>query len=438
TSGTYTAQLTVSNNYGCRDSITKNFNISLFSAGAVSGDTICQKQTTNLQAGGGTSYTWTPSGTLSNPNIANPTASPSVTTIYSVAITNTISGCSKTLTTQIVVNPKPTAGFTFSVNPCGGGVYFTDQSIGATQWNWNFGSTQTSTVQNAYNFYNTGGTYSVSLIVKNNSGCSDTITKPVSVGTPPPVSVSANTVVCLGGNVTLTAAGGFSYAWSPAASLSSTNTAVTVATPTVNTTYSVIVSAINSLGDTCHFLLTPQVSVAQISSFPVSISASPDTVLKGNSSTLSLNASPGALATWYPLGSTSPIYGYTANVTPEITTTYTVVITRGPCTQNLKVTVVVLDDVCSESDVYIPNTFTPNGDGENDIMYVRGAKISELYFAIYNRWGEMVFETRDKNVGWDGIYKGRQADVGVFGYYVKAKCINGLETFRKGNITLIR
>lgn len=438
TSGTYNATLTVSNNFGCRDSIVKNFIVNIFDPGVVKGDTICQEETASLSASGGTSYTWTPSGSLSSANSASPTASPSVTTIYSVAITNTLSGCSKTLTTQVVVNPKPTANFTYSLNPCGGGLYCTDQSTGATQWNWDFGSLQTSTVQNAYNFYSNGGNYNVSLIVSNNFGCSDTIKKSVTVGTPPPVSVSASTVLCLGGSVKLSASGGFAYSWSPASSLSSPTSATTIATPAANTTYSVDVTTTNSIGDTCHLLLTDQVSVYQISTTPVSITASPDTIVLGNSSILTVNASPGAVVAWSPPGSINPLYGYSVTASPQVTTTYTAVITRGPCTQNLKITVWVLDDQCSESDVYIPNTFTPNGDGQNDIMYVRGPKISELYFAIYNRWGEMVFETKDKNIGWDGIYKGRQADVGVFGYYVKAKCFNGLETFRKGNITLIR
>lgn len=93
---------------------------------------------------------------------------------------------------------------------------------------------------------------------------------------------------------------------------------------------------------------------------------------------------------------------------------------------------------CIEGDAFIPNTFTPNGDGQNDILYVRGLKVDEVYFAVYNRWGEMVFETTDKTKGWDGIYKGRPADVGVFGWYLKVKCYNGEETFKKGNVTLIR
>jgi gliding motility-associated-like protein len=61
------------------------------------------------------------------------------------------------------------------------------------------------------------------------------------------------------------------------------------------------------------------------------------------------------------------------------------------------------------------------------------------YFAVYNRWGELMFETTDPSQGWDGNYKGKPSDPGVFGYYVKAKCGEGSEEiFKKGNVTLIR
>jgi gliding motility-associated-like protein len=170
----------------------------------------------------------------------------------------------------------------------------------------------------------------------------------------------------------------------------------------------------------------------------MSVTANPDTIIKGNSSNLILTASPGANAIWLPNSSTSPPAGYNVSASPLVTTTYTVIISRLGCQETLRVTVYVLEDGCTEDDIFVPNTFTPNGDGFNDVMYVRGYKVSEIYFAIYNRWGEMVFETTDKTVGWDGNFKGRPADVGVFGYYVKVKCYNGLESFKKGNITLIR
>ncbi len=95
--------------------------------------------------------------------------------------------------------------------------------------------------------------------------------------------------------------------------------------------------------------------------------------------------------------------------------------------------------VIKEGNVFIPNTFTPNGDGKNDVLKVRGPSYQEFYFAIYNRFGEMVFETTDVLQGWDGTFKGNASDPGVYGYYLKAKCPGDSEqTFKKGNVTLIR
>ncbi|TAL57928.1 MAG: gliding motility-associated C-terminal domain-containing protein, partial [Bacteroidetes bacterium] len=87
---------------------------------------------------------------------------------------------------------------------------------------------------------------------------------------------------------------------------------------------------------------------------------------------------------------------------------------------------------------YIPNAFSPNGDGENDIFYVRGNCIKELTFIIYNRWGEKVFETTDPKICWDGIYKGKPLNTAVFVYYMEATLTNGEKINRKGNISLIK
>lgn len=438
TPGTYTAQILAVTDKGCRDSSVVTVQVHTL-VPTVTSNTICQGASGSITAGGGTSYSWSPATGLSSTTVANPIANPTITTIYTVAVTNTLTGCSRTLTTQVGVNPKPTANFTYSANPCGGGVTFTDQSAsGITQWNWNFGNSQTSTQQNPYQFYNPGGTFTVNLISGNAFNCYDTVAQVVTVGTPPPVSVSSTQTICLGGFVGLLATGGISYQWTPTNSLINPNQPNPIATPSTSTQYSVVVTTTNSIGDTCKFMLTTDVIVTQASAFPISAIASPTNLIQGETTVLTVSATPGANATWYPVGSTTPLNGYTVSSTPEHSTTYTVVVQRGPCTDTAVVFVEVFEDGCFDTDVFIPNTFTPNGDGYNDIMYARGHKLAEVYFAIYNRWGELVFETNDIKKGWDGTYKGRPADVGVFGYYVKVKCYNGKETFKKGNITLIR
>ncbi len=88
--------------------------------------------------------------------------------------------------------------------------------------------------------------------------------------------------------------------------------------------------------------------------------------------------------------------------------------------------------------IYVPNIFSPNGDGDNDVLYVRGQGITELDLRIFNRWGEMVFETTDLNVGWDGTYKGKPLDNAVFVYDLKATFINGESVSRSGNVTIAK
>jgi len=88
--------------------------------------------------------------------------------------------------------------------------------------------------------------------------------------------------------------------------------------------------------------------------------------------------------------------------------------------------------------VGVPNAFSPNGDGINDVVKVEGRGIVELVFRIYNRWGEKVFETHDKNIGWNGIYKGVLQEMEVYTYAVEAKLVDGKIVPLKGNITLLR
>ena len=92
------------------------------------------------------------------------------------------------------------------------------------------------------------------------------------------------------------------------------------------------------------------------------------------------------------------------------------------------------------SSVDVPDIFTPNGDGDNDVIYVKGWGIKKLLeFSIYNRWGEKVFTTTDINVGWDGTYKGKRQNMDTYAYYVKVETyIDPQPLTKKGNITLIR
>lgn len=445
--GTYTVTLNAINNFSCTDVTTQTVNILIFNPGVAAGGSACRGVPVQLSANGGTSYSWSPANGISNTAISNPVVNTSTivgaqgSAIYSVTINNNTFGfnCSRTLTTQVTVLPKPTSNFNFSINPCGGGVTFTDASqVNISNWLWTYNNTTTVTTQNFYNFFFQGYSGTVSLVVTNTDGCKDTIIKPLNVPVPPPVSILSNTTICKGNTAHLNATGGISYQWTPTVSLDVPNIATPFATPSVSTVYTVIITATNSIGQPCSLLLTTTVNVSQLSTVPVSANANPVVVTTGSATTLTYLGDPGALVTWLPPGSTTPGTGYTVTAYPDRPTTYTAVATNGPCSERTTVYVEAYSGGCIDEDVFVPNTFTPNGDGKNDVLFVRGLKVNEIYFAVYNRWGEMVFETKDKSLGWDGIYNGRPADVGVFGWYLRVKCINGEEAFKKGNVTLIR
>ncbi|MGV6861974.1 MAG: T9SS type B sorting domain-containing protein, partial [Putridiphycobacter sp.] len=121
--------------------------------------------------------------------------------------------------------------------------------------------------------------------------------------------------------------------------------------------------------------------------------------------------------------------------TPETTTTYCVEVNKNGCIDTACTTITV-DYNCG--DVFVPNAFSPNGDAANNLECVYGNCIVTMNFRVYDRWGELVFETTDINECWDGTYKGRLLSSQVFVYLLDATLISGEQVNLKGNISLIR
>jgi gliding motility-associated-like protein len=86
----------------------------------------------------------------------------------------------------------------------------------------------------------------------------------------------------------------------------------------------------------------------------------------------------------------------------------------------------------------VPNAFTPNGDGRNDVLLVYGNVIQALHLQVFNQWGEKVFESYDKNTGWNGTCKGKQQPSGVYVYTVHVTTTAGQVIDKKGSLTLVR
>lgn len=171
----------------------------------------------------------------------------------------------------------------------------------------------------------------------------------------------------------------------------------------------------------------------------IAATADPETIFEGESSQLSATNAVNYAYTWTPENSLDNSTISNPIVSPLATTNYTVnVVDENGCKNTATVTVNVREGICDFPYIYVPTGFTPNNDGENDVLFVRGVFIEELTFVIYDRWGDKVFETNNQEVGWDGTKNGDALPSGVFGYFLRTVCKNGEEYSRQGNVTLVR
>ncbi|MEM6319806.1 MAG: gliding motility-associated C-terminal domain-containing protein [Bacteroidota bacterium] len=169
------------------------------------------------------------------------------------------------------------------------------------------------------------------------------------------------------------------------------------------------------------------------------ISAEPDTIFQGESSQLEVTNQAGHTYDWMPNDNLTNAASPNPIANPGTTTNYTVLVTdEEGCQSAAGITVTVREGFCDFPYIFVPSGFTPNGDGRNDVLYVRGVFIETLRFIIYDRWGDKVFETTNQDVGWDGTRNGRPLSSGVFGYYLETVCRNGETYSKQGNVTLVR
>ena len=139
---------------------------------------------------------------------------------------------------------------------------------------------------------------------------------------------------------------------------------------------------------------------------------------------------------WSPFAGLSCVDCYSPVASPYgYDNTYTVTITyNNVCTATASATILVSENL----QVYIPNCFTPNGDGNNDVFLIYGQGIKTLNLKIFNRWGEKVFESNNQFLGWDGTYKNILQDPAVFVYETNITFLDNRQIQKKGSITLLR
>lgn len=385
-------------------------------------DCTCGKDngTATVDVSGGTPlYTYSWNNVNSNNSISNLSIGD-----YTLVVTDA-SGCSQISIVNISNIPFGTVSITVNTSiKCNGDAngVITGTMLGGSNpytYVWNNGSSE-QTISNLI-----AGTYS--LQITDNKGCIGThtlnLTEPSAI-----VLIMANisdTCSQSKGLASVTASGGagtYSYLWN-------TNSTDQQLTNLSIGTYSVLVTDVNG----CTKSISANVNDVNTAIADAGIDV---TINKGE--TIQLTASGGGTYSWSPLTGldNSSISNPIAN--PTITTTYTLLITdNNGCTATDELTITV-ETPCVNNEVYIPNSFSPNGDGINDLLYVRGNCIENMLFTVYNRWGEKIFESNDITKAWDGTYNNQPMGTGVYAYYIEAVLKSKDIVNNKGNISLIR
>lgn len=419
--------------FGCKDTGSVTVSIKPLPAIRVTGDTsICKLTSIQLAATGGTNYAWSPATGLSCTTCDNPVATPGSPVTYTVTGVGT-NGCVNTAAVSINQHPQPPVNAGPDQTICAGkNVQLT--ATGASTYVWTPAiSLSCSTCANPLAMPMLTTTYLVTGT--DIHGCVDSDQVAVNVIQREPVSIGPGGEICAGESIQLTATGGSDYIWFPAGQLSNSNIANPVAAPGATTAYQVVIKQGYCFADT----LSASVIVHPLPT----VDAGPDKNITGGSSTrLEPTGSHIATYLWTPADGLSCTTCADPIAAPQKTTTYTVHVTSEfGCQAKDDITLFIN---CEGKQVWLPNTFTPNGDGHNDCFYPHGRGINTvLRFRIYNRWGEVMYDranvpTDDASYGWDGTYQNQQLKPDVFVYVILAQCANGDTVELKGDISLIR
>ncbi len=409
-----------------------------------SGTVICAGSTTSLTASGAATYTWLPTNETTASIIANPTT----TTTYTVG-GQTAAGCLAipaiiTVSVSPAITPSITSGSStvcltqtvaLSAGPTGGGLSYTWSPAGAIA-----GPNNTSAVVGAPT---AAGIVNYTVAVSNGV-CVGTATVDLEalLCTPPTATIQtvSNDSICTNGCVTFTAAVDGSqpmnYQWVfPGGTPPTSNVSNPQVCYPAKGSYSVGLVVTNAYGS---FSVTAN-DFIHVADTPRVFNALRDTTLKiGQTAQLTVNDGVGNSYYWYPNVNGSIACPTCSNtvVQPTVTTKYYVEVSNSPYCKRRDSVLVKVDFVCG--DFFVPNAFSPNGDGLNDMINVHGFCIGTYVLQIYNRWGEKVFETSSMTESWDGTFRGKNLDTGVFVYRADGLTIEGKPFNIKGNITLIR
>jgi gliding motility-associated-like protein len=312
---------------------------------------------------------------------------------------------------------------------------------------WLFGDGNSSTQHTPSHYYANAGTYTVTLSTITLNGCKDTATKPlyIHIYQEPQIDIGGDTGVCIYGSLNhqgliIASPDTSTLNWQWIFPNGNNASQQNPAAQTYNTAGDFTVTALVSNHHGCKDTATKNIHV-----YPLPTSTMPDEITKIAGTPIQIPASYSSNVNQW---NWDEYFSLSCNTCPQPVanpmhdTMYIVEYTdRHGCKNRDSIWVKVM---CPGTNLFIPNTFSPNGDGSNDVFYPRGKGIVTVdLMRIFNRWGEIVYEKQnfmpnDAGAGWNGTFKGKKAQSDVYIYQCKAHCENGQVITVNGNITLIK
>ncbi|MDQ3100252.1 MAG: PKD domain-containing protein, partial [Bacteroidota bacterium] len=354
---------------------------------ALPDETICLGDSAQLGASGGSIYLWDPPEGLDDPTSSSPLASPIDTTVYSVMIT-TIEGCEMTDSVQVnVVFSLPEPALVDTAICEGSSV----QLIGPVA-DWYLWEAATGIIDLQAVSQNVSPLASSTYVLLCGNICGELRdTARVDIIT---VVASAwpDTIVCPGEPVQLHASGGTTYSWSPGSWLNDASSETPICRPASETNYTVTVTDDDGCSDQAELLIRV---------FPTPfVNAGNDAVIDFGDR-IQLHGLGDGILSWEPVEMVDCADCPGPWTRPEESTLYTLrVIDTNNCVATDQVWVIL------NGSLFVPNTFTPNGDGVNDVFGAWGKEIAEFQLQIFDRWGLMIYESDRLDRFWDGTYSG--------------------------------
>lgn len=427
-------QLIIEFENGCTDTMVKQKDLRPFVSPNLPPLTICYGEPTPITHDGDSTYTyiWSPGHLFEDSTAVFPVITVTDTTIVSVSISRDT--CEKQMQFIVTAPPKIELTLAGDTAVCDNNpVLVTVNSAQANRFQWSVNRDFTPVLSNndsvlvvpdSLHFYYVMG--------QDGFNCRQMDSIKI-VNYQFDIDLTGPAFLCLGGEGNLEVIAtqvdtNMVFDWSEA--LAGSNPEIE---PLATTAYFVTVT--NRFGCVAHDSFTVEVIDLSLN---LRATAEPDSIFKGETSQLTAFGDDSWAYSWEPCNTLTACDIFNPVAAPEISTVYTVTATdENGCTGTREVTVIVIEAPCDEPHLYLPNAFTPNDDEHNDVLYVRGYQVDEMYLIIFNRWGEKVFESRDQQKGWDGTHNGSKVAPDVYGFYLTILCKNGEEFFKKGNVTVL-